>query len=61
MPDQLDLSLLATVKDPDLRATLERLGNVMADAPPVRPFAAALRKGFGIIAEIKRRSPSAGE
>jgi hypothetical protein len=34
MPDQLDLSLLATVKDPDLRATLERLGNVMADAPP---------------------------
>ena len=35
MPDQLDLSLLATVKDPDLRATLERLGNVMADAPPI--------------------------
>ena len=34
MSDQLDLSLLATVKDPDLRATLERLGNVMADAPP---------------------------
>ena len=34
MPDQLDLSLLATVKDPDLRATLEHLGNVMADAPP---------------------------
>ena len=34
MPDQLDLSLLATVKDPDLRATLERLGNVMADVPP---------------------------
>ncbi len=34
MPDQLDLSLLATVKDPDLRAMLERLGNVIADAPP---------------------------
>src|SRR2546425_3999531 len=34
MPDQLDLSLLATVKDPDLRATLEHLGNVMPYAPP---------------------------
>jgi len=34
MRDQLDLSLLATVKDPDLLATLEGLGNVMADAPP---------------------------
>src|SRR5712691_1269110 len=34
MPDQLDLSLLATVKDPELRATLERLGNALADAPP---------------------------
>jgi hypothetical protein len=34
MAAQLDLSLLATVKDPDLRATLERLGNAMADAPP---------------------------
>jgi hypothetical protein len=34
MPAQLDLSILATVKDPDLRATLERLGNAMADAPP---------------------------
>ena len=41
MPDQLDLSLLATVKDPELRATLERLGNAMADAPPeTRPEAA---------------------
>src|SRR6266851_1958754 len=34
MPDQLDLSLLATVKDPELRPTLERLGNALADAPP---------------------------
>src|SRR5438552_1792952 len=41
MPDQLALSLLATVKDPELRATLERLGNALADAPPeTRPEAA---------------------
>src|SRR5712692_4457527 len=34
MSAQLDLSLLATVKDPELRASIERLGNVMAEAPP---------------------------
>ena len=34
MPAQLDLSLLATVKDPELRASIERLGNVMAEALP---------------------------
>src|SRR5713101_6008086 len=34
MADQLDLLLLATVKDPELRASIERLGNIMAEAPP---------------------------
>src|SRR5215471_16673344 len=34
MDAQLDLSLLATVKDPELRAALARLGNAMAEAPP---------------------------
>ena len=32
----------------------------LADAPPVRSFATALRGGFGLIAEIKERSPSQG-
>ncbi|MEN9468712.1 MAG: Indole-3-glycerol phosphate synthase [Verrucomicrobiota bacterium] len=33
----------------------------LADAPPTRDFTAALgRGGFGLIAEIKRRSPSVG-
>ncbi len=31
-----------------------------ADAPPVRSFAEALRRGFGLIAEIKECSPSQG-
>ncbi len=37
----------------DLRARI-------ADAPPVRDFFAALQTGFGLIAEIKERSPSVG-
>ncbi len=38
-------------------AELERM---IRDAPPVRPFADPLRHGFGLIAEIKARSPSRG-
>src|SRR6266478_5456824 len=37
------------------------LKRMLRDAPPVRPFRSALGKGFGIIAEVKRRSPSAGD
>ena len=33
MPEQLDLSILETVKDPQLRAQLERLGQRMAESP----------------------------
>src|SRR4051812_5471854 len=40
---------------------LDRLKAMIADAPPVRPFANALRTEFGLIAEIKRKSPSGGE
>lgn len=39
------------------------LGEIQAclvDAPPVRDFAAALASDFGLIAEIKERSPSVG-
>jgi len=40
---------------------LARLQAAAAQAPPPRDFAAALRRpGVGLIAEIKRRSPSAG-
>jgi hypothetical protein len=34
MDAQLDLSIAATIKDPDLRASLERLGTVMKNTPP---------------------------
>jgi TrfA protein len=34
MAAQLDLSLLASISDPVLRASLERLGNAMDEAPP---------------------------
>src|SRR5215467_4861692 len=33
MDTQLDLSIVATIKDPDLRASLERLGAVIKNTP----------------------------
>ncbi len=39
---------------------LSELKAQMRDAPPVRSLAAALQAGFGLIAEIKERSPSHG-
>jgi len=41
--------------------SLGDLKGMIREAPAVRPFAPALRQEFGLIAEIKRRSPSAGE
>ena len=37
------------------------LKRMIRDAPPLRSFSSSLSSGFGIIAEVKRRSPSAGE
>jgi indole-3-glycerol phosphate synthase len=37
------------------------LKRMIRDAPPLRPFGVALSNSFGIIAEVKRRSPSAGD
>ena len=39
---------------------LAELQRQIADAPPVRSFQSALQTGFGLIAEIKERSPSHG-
>lgn len=40
---------------------LDTLKRMIADAPPLRSFSGALQNGFGLIAEIKRRSPSGGD
>lgn len=40
---------------------LAALKQMLKDAPPVRSLAGALRTGFGLIAEIKRKSPSGGD
>jgi len=40
---------------------LAELHRMVAVMPPVRSLSAALRSGFGLIAEIKERSPSQGE
>src|SRR4051812_1620437 len=37
------------------------LKRMIRDAPPLRSFHSALSNGFGMIAEVKKRSPSAGE
>jgi indole-3-glycerol phosphate synthase len=38
----------------------DEVKRMMRDAPAVRSFSAALATGFGLIAEIKRKSPSGG-
>ncbi len=39
---------------------LREIQSMLADASPARDFGAALSGGFGLIAEIKKRSPSVG-
>ena len=46
--------------DAKAKRSVEELRRMAAHAPAVRSFAGALQKGFGIIAEIKERSPSHG-
>jgi len=51
------------IADARRRCPAEQLQQRLADAPPVRDFVGALRaapNGLGLIAEIKRASPSAG-
>ena len=35
MPEQLDFSVLSTIRDPELRASIERLGSAITEALPV--------------------------
>lgn len=56
--------ILEDVRDEVSSAKLQRtprdIRAMLADAPPIRHLAANLGSGFGIIAEIKQRSPSVG-
>lgn len=66
--ENLPNSLLRTIVDrvaTDLTAAkkaepIAELKARVKDCPPTRDFAAALSQGFGLIAEIKKKSPSMG-
>jgi indole-3-glycerol phosphate synthase len=64
MPFKLDQILRA--KEGEITAakkamSIGDLKRMAQDAPPLRSFKNALSNGFGVIAEIKRKSPSMGE
>jgi indole-3-glycerol phosphate synthase len=59
--DEILVDVRAEVDAAKRAVPLNEIRARLADAPPARDFGAALgRGGFGLIAEIKRRSPSVG-
>lgn len=58
--DEILVYVRREVADARARRPLADLQRRQADAPPLRSFGGALRGGFGLIAEIKLRSPSQG-
>lgn len=59
--DEILVDVRAEVDAAKRAVPINEIRSRLADAPPVRDFSAALgRGGFGLIAEIKRRSPSVG-
>lgn len=59
--DEILVDVRAEVDAAKHAVPLNEIRARLADAPPARDFGAALgRGGFGLIAEIKRRSPSVG-
>lgn len=58
--DTILADVRSEVAEAKSRVPLAEIQARLADAPPTRDFAAALSKGFGLIAEIKERSPSVG-
>jgi indole-3-glycerol phosphate synthase len=59
--DEILVDVRRELAEAQRRRPLAELRRMLADAPPVRSLSAALRAGFGLMAEIKERSPSQGE
>lgn len=59
--DEIMNSVAAELATATRARPISELQRMVRDAPPVRSFAAVLRGNFGLIAEIKRQSPSAGQ
>ena len=58
--DQILVDVRKEVAEAKSQRPVAELSRMMADAPAVRPLSQALRTSFGLIAEIKERSPSHG-
>src|SRR4051812_771808 len=58
--DQILVDVRRELAEAQRRIPAAELDRRLPDAPPVRPFAPALQESFGLIAEIKERSPSHG-
>jgi indole-3-glycerol phosphate synthase len=58
--DQILVDVRRELAEAQKRLPLSELQARIADAPPLRPFPQALRAEFGLVAEVKERSPSHG-
>jgi indole-3-glycerol phosphate synthase len=58
--DQILVDVRKELAEAQRQTPVAELRARLSDAPAIRSFAAALQTGFGIIAEIKERSPSHG-
>ena len=58
--DHIMVDVRRELAEAQSRTSLPELKRRLPDAPPVRSLKRALRRGFGLIAEIKDRSPSQG-
>lgn len=58
--DEILVAVRRELAEAQRRRSPAELRRMVADAPPVCSLGAALRAGFGLMAEIKERSPSQG-
>jgi indole-3-glycerol phosphate synthase len=58
--DDILADVRAELDSTKARRPLAEIRRMVSDAPTIRPFPAALSERFGLIAEIKERSPSVG-